>query len=70
MLSVGWAIRCHIRIGNGDPDSLLTYPDAHNLSGSVLPLRPAKGPTRMLAQLRGAGPLPARRVASKPGLKG
>ncbi|WP_315498589.1 hypothetical protein, partial [Corynebacterium durum] len=20
VLSVGWAIRCHIRIGNGDPD--------------------------------------------------
>ena len=23
----------HIRIGNEDPDSLITYPDAHNLSG-------------------------------------
>ena len=23
----------HIRIGNKHPDSLITYPDAHNLSG-------------------------------------
>ena len=49
------------RIGYEDVDRLLTYPDAHNLSGSVLPLRPATGPTRVLAQLRGAGPLPDRR---------
>ena len=49
------------------PPPTLNSEEPHNLSGSVLPLRPATDPTRMLAQLRGAGPLPARRVASKPG---
>ena len=29
----------HIRIGNAHPDSLLTYPDAHNLSRKEQPIR-------------------------------
>ena len=29
----------HIRIGNEHPDSLITYPDAHNLSGCAQPIR-------------------------------
>ena len=28
-----------IRIGNEDPDSLITYPDTHNLSGCAQPIR-------------------------------
>ena len=29
----------HIRIGNEHPDSLITYPDAHNLSACAQPIR-------------------------------
>ena len=31
--------RQHIRIGNQHPDTLITYPDAHNLSGCAQPIR-------------------------------
>ena len=29
----------HIRIGNEHPDSLITYPDVHNLSACAQPIR-------------------------------